>query len=63
MFLHGFRAGSLIVTNTGCCLSAARRVPTPTLGTTIRIARLHHPCSMGRKAGDLQFLWTVGDRS
>jgi hypothetical protein len=35
MILHSFRAGSSVVTDTGCCPSAARRVPTPTLGTTI----------------------------
>jgi hypothetical protein len=35
---------------------------TVTFATTIRIAHLHHPSCMSRKAGDLQFLRTVGDR-
>jgi hypothetical protein len=33
-----------------------------TVGTTIRIARSHHPCCLSWKAGDLRFLRTVGDR-
>jgi hypothetical protein len=45
MILHGFRAGSPVVTDTGCCLSAARRA-NPTFGATIRIARVHHACRM-----------------
>jgi hypothetical protein len=31
MIHHGFRAGSLVVTDTGCCLSAAPPSPTPDL--------------------------------
>src|SRR5829696_742003 len=43
MIHHGFRAGSPVVTDTGCCPSAASTAQTPTLGTTIRIARAHRP--------------------
>jgi hypothetical protein len=42
--------------------SARRLQPSATVGTTIRIARLHHPSCMSRKASDLRFLWAVGDR-
>jgi hypothetical protein len=40
MILHSLRAGSPVVTDTGCCLSAARR--RPTLGDTVCIARPRH---------------------
>jgi hypothetical protein len=33
-----------------------------TFGTTIRIARVHYPCCLRRRAGDLRFLSTVRDR-
>jgi hypothetical protein len=33
-----------------------------TFGTTIRTSRLHHPSCLSRRASDLRFLWTVGDR-
>jgi ferric iron reductase protein FhuF len=33
-----------------------------TVETTIRIARVHRHCCLSWRAGDLQFLWTVGDR-
>jgi hypothetical protein len=52
MILHGFRAGSPVVTNTGCCLSA-RRVPTPTLGATIRIGCMPQPVCLSRTGDDL----------
>jgi hypothetical protein len=32
-----------------------------TFGTTIRIARLHHPSCLNWRVGDLRFLCTVGD--
>ena len=35
MILHGFRAHSPVVPDTGCCPSAARRRRPPTYGTTI----------------------------
>src|SRR4029453_13822685 len=38
MILHGFRAHSPVVTDTGCCPSAARRRRPLTFGTTIRSA-------------------------
>jgi hypothetical protein len=41
-----------------CCPDVAD----PTFGTTIRIARVHRHCCLSWRAGDLQFLWTVGDR-
>jgi hypothetical protein len=42
----------------GCCPEAASL----TLGTTIRIARPHHPCCLTWRTNDLQFLRTVNDR-
>ena len=50
------------VTNAGLLLPAtlAERDCCPrrwmTFGTTIRIARLHHPSCMSRRPGDLRFL-------
>jgi hypothetical protein len=42
MILHGSRAGFPVVTDTGCCLSAARRRPTlGSDGAAIRHNRLH----------------------
>ena len=35
--------------------------PTPTFGTTIRIARVHHPCCLSWRDDDLRFVRTVGD--
>jgi hypothetical protein len=35
-----------------CCPDA----PSLTFGTTIRIARLHHPCCLSWRARDLRFL-------
>ena len=34
----------------------------PTFGTTIRISRLRYPSCLSRRARDLRFLRTVGDR-
>jgi hypothetical protein len=31
-------------------------------GTTIRIGRLHHSCCLSRRADDLRFFSTNGDR-
>jgi hypothetical protein len=56
MILHGFRVGSPVVTDTGCCPSAAPGVANPTFGTTIRIAHLHHPSCLSRTLDDLRFL-------
>ena len=62
MILHGSRAGSpdryghrLLPV---CCPDVAD----PTFGTTIRIARVHHPSCLSRRAGDLRFFSTVRDR-
>src|SRR4029453_1933947 len=35
---------------------------TPTFGTAIRIGRLHHSCCLSRRADDLRFFSTIGDR-
>jgi hypothetical protein len=67
MILTGLRAGSPVVTDTGCCPSAAPTAPTPTVGTTIRIADAHHPSCLSRKVSDLRFLsnrwrlWATAD--
>jgi hypothetical protein len=42
-----------------------RRTPASlsiTFGTTVRIARSHHPGCLSWTGGNQQFLWTVGDR-
>jgi hypothetical protein len=41
-----------------CCPGA----PSPTFGTTIRIARVQHPCCLSWRGDDLRFVRTVGDR-
>jgi len=41
-----------------CCPDA----PTPTFGTTIRIARLHHASCVSRKVDDVRFVLTLGGR-
>jgi hypothetical protein len=60
---------SVIILQQSCWsvrLSIAARLlpdaPSPTFGTTIRIAPLHHPCCLSYRADDLRFLLTVSDR-
>jgi hypothetical protein len=62
--LHGFRAGSPVITDTGCCPSAARR-RRPDLQNHNPNRPAHHPSCMTGRVDDLRFVEppvTVGDR-
>jgi hypothetical protein len=56
MILHGSRVGFPVVTDTGCCPSAAPDVADPTFETTIRITHLQHASCLSCTLDDLRFI-------
>jgi hypothetical protein len=56
MILHGLRAGSPVVTDTGCCPSAAPMQPPRTFGNHNLFGGVHHSSCLSWMGSKLRFL-------
>jgi hypothetical protein len=56
MILHGSRAGSPVLTDTGLLPICCPDVADPTFETTIRITHLQHASCLSWKLDDLRFV-------